>query len=362
MIAMVYRQLRQVFLLPESRSGLHLAQDDGAVVMRLMTCRVSFAAGDDLGRVFRHRYVLLQYLVLSLPILVTFLMFNPTAALYAPHLPPVVVGLVAMMWFLAGYVALLRLVLTRLGGGRVVPLTPGLVLGAPILLLTAKYAGNLIGMEAQWSPLRLQLLTIVLTFYLELAATLVLRGAVPRALAQLRAEQRVAQSPAVPPVMRAAEARVAEAPAREADLPESPETPEALRDLLRLEAQGNYVLVVTSGGRHLLPGPLSAMVARLPESQGRRVHRSHWVAARAVVGMRRSARSLLIDTRDGAKVPVAIGQAAQVQAWAEPLVAAEGGAGQQEAGPEGERGAVRTGRPTRAAAGRSKGAAARAKP
>lgn len=361
MIAMVYRQLRQVFLLPESRGGLQLAQDDGAVVMRLMTCRVSFAAGDDLGRVFRHRYVLLQYLVLSLPILVTFLMFNPTAALYAPHLPPVVVGLVAMMWFLAGYVALLRLVLTRLGGGRVVPLTPGLVLGAPILLLTAKYAGNLIGMDAQWSPLRLQLLTIVLTFYLELAATLVLRGAVPRALAQLRAEQRVAQSPAVPPVTRAAEARTAEAPAREADLPEPPETPEALRDLLRLEAQGNYVLVVTAGGRHLLPGPLSAMVARLPESQGRRVHRSHWVAARAVVGMRRSARSLLIDTRDGAKVPVAIGQAAQVQAWAEPLVAAEGGAG-QEAGPEGERGAVRTGRPAREAVGRSRGAAARAKP
>ncbi|WP_143710428.1 LytTR family DNA-binding domain-containing protein [Tabrizicola sp. TH137] len=335
-----------------------MAQDDGAVVLRLMTCRVSFAAGDDLGRVFRHRYVLLQYLVLSLPILVTFLMFNPTAALYAPHLPPVVVGLVAMMWFLAGYVALLRLVLTRLGGGRVVPLTPGLVLGAPILLLTAKYAGNLIGMEAQWSPLRLQLLTIVLTFYLELAATLVLRGAVPRALAQLRAEQRVAQSPAVPPVMRAAEARAAEAPAREADLPDAPE---ALRDLLRLEAQGNYVLVVTAGGRHLLPGPLSAMVARLPESQGRRVHRSHWVAARAVVGMRRSARSLVIDTQDGAKVPVAIGQVAQVQAWAEPLVT-EGGAGRQEAGPEGERGAARTGRPAREAAGRSRGAATRTKP
>ena len=79
----------------------------------------------------------------------------------------------------------------------------------------------------------------------------------------------------------------------------------ALPDLRLISADEHYVHVQTGEGRHMLRGGISDIEAQLPDARGRRVHRSHWVAARSVKHLRRArdAWSLVLD--DGTEVPVA---------------------------------------------------------
>lgn len=92
-------------------------------------------------------------------------------------------------------------------------------------------------------------------------------------------------------------------------------------DLLHLHADGNRVLAATRTGRLVLPGPLADLVAALPDGAGLAVHRSDWVAARAVARYRREGRSVTLVLTDGSEVRAAQTRLAQTMAWLESLAA-----------------------------------------
>ena len=74
--------------------------------------------------------------------------------------------------------------------------------------------------------------------------------------------------------------------------------------LLALEAQDHYVRVHTDQGADLVLIGLEAAVAKAAGVDGRRVHRSWWVARAAVVGVRRGEGRAVLALRGGPSVPV----------------------------------------------------------
>ena len=297
---------------PEKRLPAR-GRESAGLVLRLLRTEIAFDPTDDLKRVFRHRYVLLHYLGFGAPVLLAMLVLSPVAATHLPHLPPVTLGVVAIVLTLSAYVTIVHKLLRRWTGSNVVLLSPGFLLAAPMLLISSHYIGFVMGMQGHWTALRALPMLFGLLIYLEVAGTIILKGPIPRAVAQLRAEQKALKATAAPLVILAKSELPNETPDQDDG---EEELPSELRDLLRIQAQGNYVLVVTERGRHMVPGPFSARVAKLPARQGRQVHRSHWVASRAVVDIRCSGRHCVIKTVDGAKIPVAVGQIAEIKKWA----------------------------------------------
>ncbi len=87
--------------------------------------------------------------------------------------------------------------------------------------------------------------------------------------------------------------------------------------ILHIAAQGNYVTVTTDTTRTEVPGPFSALVDQIPEGLGLRIHRSHWVARRAVVAHRRKGRDMALDLTTGIDAPVALPRHTAVLDWLE---------------------------------------------
>lgn len=85
--------------------------------------------------------------------------------------------------------------------------------------------------------------------------------------------------------------------------------------LLHIAAQGNYVTIVTDDAQYEVPGPFSALLEQIPQQLGLRVHRSHWVARRAVVAHRRSGREMLLDLTYGGEATVALPRQGAVLDW-----------------------------------------------
>jgi hypothetical protein len=75
------------------------------------------------------------------------------------------------------------------------------------------------------------------------------------------------------------------------------------RQLVSLTARDHYVEVVTEAGRDLILYRFADAMAQL-QSEGAQIHRSHWVAARAVVGRERQGGKLWVILRDGSRLPV----------------------------------------------------------
>ncbi len=75
-------------------------------------------------------------------------------------------------------------------------------------------------------------------------------------------------------------------------------------EILRLSARDHYVEVVTDKGPSQILLRLSDAIAELDGVDGCRVHRSHWVAAAAVVGQESAGDKRFLLLRDGARVPV----------------------------------------------------------
>jgi len=91
--------------------------------------------------------------------------------------------------------------------------------------------------------------------------------------------------------------------------------PPARRGLLvRIEAQDHYLVVVTDAGQATILMRMADAEADLPAALGVRVHRSHWVARGAVTGRRRDGDRVILQTRDGAAVPVSRGYRKAAQA------------------------------------------------
>jgi hypothetical protein len=94
--------------------------------------------------------------------------------------------------------------------------------------------------------------------------------------------------------------------------------------LLRLHAEGNYVKVTTHHEGQLVPGPLADLVAALPDGVGCMIHRSDWIAARAVAGFHRVGRDLFVDLSDGTSAKVALPRQEDVLLWLDGLMASAG--------------------------------------
>jgi hypothetical protein len=75
-------------------------------------------------------------------------------------------------------------------------------------------------------------------------------------------------------------------------------------DLLYIEVEDHYLRVHTSQGNGLLLLRLSDAVAELDPTLGRRVHRSYWVARRAVSSVERDRYRVRLILSNGARVPV----------------------------------------------------------
>lgn len=74
--------------------------------------------------------------------------------------------------------------------------------------------------------------------------------------------------------------------------------------LIRLTAQDHYVEIVTDRGSALVPMRLRDAIAETEPIEGAQVHRSHWVAADAVMAGRSIDGSWKLRLTDGSTVPV----------------------------------------------------------
>jgi len=85
--------------------------------------------------------------------------------------------------------------------------------------------------------------------------------------------------------------------------------------LLWLKMQDHYIQVVTEKGEHLMFLRFSDAMEELSGYDGMQIHRSYWVARRAVRGVRRQGRRMFLRLPDGSDLPVSRRYAAAVLAW-----------------------------------------------
>lgn len=93
--------------------------------------------------------------------------------------------------------------------------------------------------------------------------------------------------------------------------------------LVRIEADGNYLQVLTVSGRRFVPGPFGKVVEELPPALGMRVGRSDWVASLAVAGLRSEGREMAVLLRNGDEVAVAQSRRKAVADWVRGLPSPE---------------------------------------
>lgn len=85
-------------------------------------------------------------------------------------------------------------------------------------------------------------------------------------------------------------------------------------DLICLQMEDHYVRAHTTLGSDLILMRMRDAVAELDSLAGQQVHRSWWVAARAVTGHRHEDRKLILILSNGLEVPVARSAVASVKA------------------------------------------------
>lgn len=96
----------------------------------------------------------------------------------------------------------------------------------------------------------------------------------------------------------------------------------AIHQIMCLQAEEHYVLITLKNAQtELLRGKISDAVAVLADVDGKRIHRSHWVAADAVAGWRADRSGHTILTCFGKDLPVARNRQHEVRVWAEAIVA-----------------------------------------
>lgn len=86
-------------------------------------------------------------------------------------------------------------------------------------------------------------------------------------------------------------------------------------EILWVQAERTHVMLTTSGGRQILPGPFSAVVAQMPPELGQQVSRADWVATAAVLAVQREGRDVVLLCRDGQSVRVAASRQAKLRDW-----------------------------------------------
>ncbi|HEY9013423.1 MAG TPA: LytTR family DNA-binding domain-containing protein [Devosia sp.] len=84
--------------------------------------------------------------------------------------------------------------------------------------------------------------------------------------------------------------------------------------LMSLSVTDHYVEVTTSRGRSLVLMRLSDAIREAAPIAGIQIHRSHWVALDAVARTLRVEGKLVVELKDGRRLPVSRGYAAEVRA------------------------------------------------
>lgn len=308
---------------PDGDAGGRAGRTEPALELRLLAGGMLFRNMDEFRRALRHRYVLANFAGLAVPAIVLLFALDSTRMPIDLQVPAVVVGLVAAQVLLIAYVAAIAW-LARMTRREIriirIWVTPGLMLGAAGLLATVHIMHQALGVQQDWTEVRSKLIPFFCWIYLEFAANHVFRKPMPRALANLRGGVNLfvdlpeGQSGHGDPVANVSEAMTDEdVPLQRGDL--LFRLGIAPADILRLEASGNYVTVVTRAGRQLVPGPFSAVVAQMPPALGRQVQRSHWVAATGVEGVKKQGRDIWLQMACGASVPVSAAMKSEVQSW-----------------------------------------------
>ncbi|MGH1560517.1 LytTR family DNA-binding domain-containing protein [Caulobacter segnis] len=102
-------------------------------------------------------------------------------------------------------------------------------------------------------------------------------------------------------------------PAREGLVPVVAPAPDS-GAVLYLRMEDHYVRIRTEHGSRLEMGPLARVTAGLAGVEGLQVHRSWWVARRAIAGVERDGRNLRLRLADGETAPVSRASVAKLRA------------------------------------------------
>lgn len=86
------------------------------------------------------------------------------------------------------------------------------------------------------------------------------------------------------------------------------------RDVICLQMEDHYVRIHTPRGSTLVLSPLGRAIEAVGDLEGLQVHRSWWVARRAVVGVAYDGRNLKLRLTGGIEAPVARSQVARLKA------------------------------------------------
>lgn len=255
----------------------------------------------EIGPILRHPYLVLFYIamtVANLAMAAPLLAVTGAEPLLNLRLPLVCLGMIAGLLVLLATIRSIAWLQRRHTTARIHVSLP---------ILTSILAGQITLCAAQWLlldtpfPPLWWFVASVITFQVMGEAFLgfLLRHA-DRILQEVRAHQ---PAPSTPETTAAPAELLAGNQRFRADA------------ILRLSAQGNYVRVITDTTEALVPGPLSDLVATLPEGLGALVHRSDWIATRAVAATTREGRNTALLLTDGSAVRVASSREALIRDW-----------------------------------------------
>ncbi len=84
-----------------------------------------------------------------------------------------------------------------------------------------------------------------------------------------------------------------------------------------ISAADHYVEFITKHGREMHRMTMKSAAAKTSEGEGLRVHRSHWVAFRAMLSLAKEGERYFLTLRNGQKIPVSKNIAPEVQQYLE---------------------------------------------
>lgn len=78
----------------------------------------------------------------------------------------------------------------------------------------------------------------------------------------------------------------------------------AISSVRAISAEGNYVRILTDAKDYFLRAVFNEVILQLPKEIGTQIHRSHWVAYRAIDEINRDGRKMTVRLTDGNEFPV----------------------------------------------------------
>lgn len=312
------RQVKDRSPLPGSQTSEAFPQP--ILTVQLLTLgRLNIVPGE-ISRVFFHRHLLSLYLVLMFVLIG---LDTNGAARSLPIEQRGAIYVAAMSSFLAIFVACLLAGAKLVERGHKVRLhmSPILLLATVCSVTVGELVLRLAMTSLNDSAMRLILLGVFHYMFSELAIAIASHTLLPLVIGEVRGlpiRTLAETDPALWTTVTTKSAKVTPPPPVDGFLVvEGRSIP--FGALLHLQADGNYVHIRSRDKQEIVPGPLSELVSQLPETLGRQVHRSHWVATMALSNWHADGREITLRLRNGTTVPVAITRRHEVRAWLESI-------------------------------------------